>query len=177
MARARWSARPCRWSSAYDARKHERRCCSRHPRASGKCARGTAHCVAGDESAQGSGNVRGLKTVSTIRHDGGIVRQKSIAIDHGRRSASAVRLGIVTASRLRRQRNRRRSSEIAAQVGTSSTRTYYRTMRVLKSVFALSFIPVSYQLQKPTACLVAIAERLRRFEKLITAFQKPPKAN
>ena len=68
-------------------------------------------------------------------------------------------------------------SEIAAQVGASSTRTYYRTMRVLKSELAPFVHSGQLSIAKADRMLGGDPERLRRFQKLITAFQKPPKAN
>ena len=66
-------------------------------------------------------------------------------------------------------------SEIAAQVGASSTRTYYRTMRVLKSELAPFVHSGQLSIAKADR-LLGDHERLRRFQKLIAAHQKPPKA-
>ena len=63
--------------------------------------------------------------------------------------------------------------EIARQTGVGSTRTYYRTMRALKSELAPFVIAGQLSAAQADRMLGGDPERLRRFLKLVAARSRP----
>lgn len=114
-----------------------------------------------------------VDAVSHHRHCGGMMRQ-------GVRPWEALGISRATWYRHGKPTKKRRKpktvAEVAAQVGASSTRTYYRTMRVLGSEQLAAFVH-SGQLSMTQAdrLLGGDPKYLRRFLELVAAHQKPAK--
>src|SRR5262245_3967868 len=110
----------------------------------------------------GRRGTRQLDTVSTLRHYGGVMRQQQSA-------RPWEKIGISRATWYRRgkptekPRKPKTVPEIAAQVGASSTRTYYRMMRVLGSELAPLVHSGQLSMTRADRMLGGDPEQLRRF--------------
>lgn len=114
----------------------------------------------------------GLDAVSLFRQYGGIMRHTPPWKKIGMSRATWYRHG----KPAEKPRKGKTVPEIAKEIGLSSTRTYYRTMRALNSELAPLVVAGQLSAAQADRMLGGDPEQLRRFLKLLGGSTRPPDA-